>query len=145
MVFESRHNIQNQPLSTAIPSPTSFRETSPRQEHISIWIRFLKTFFQDSMGLRHSTQANIILSLLSIGFHFYTQKLVYMLISNKFFLFSINLRILSFSQVGFSLHPMQVLKHLGLPHHLPTTSTNNTTILLPTLIGKESAFHRISY
>ena len=34
---------------------------------------------------------------------------------NKFFLFIINLRILSFGQIGFSLHPMQEPKHSGLP------------------------------
>ena len=35
---------------------------------------------------------------------------------------------------------MQVLEHLGLPQHLPIPDRNNTTILLPTLIGKESTF-----
>ena len=59
---------------------------------------------------------------------------------SKFFLFIINLGILSFSQVKFSLHPIQVLKHLSLPQHLPTTLTNNTTMLLHILIGKESKF-----
>ena len=54
---------------------------------------------------------------------------------NKFFLFIINLRILSFSQVGFSLHPIQVLKCLDLPQPLPTY----TTILLPIATGNKSA------
>ena len=58
---------------------------------------------------------------------------------NKFFLFISNLRILSFSQVGFSLCFIQVSKHLGFPQHLSTPSTNNTTILLPNLTGKKSA------
>ena len=35
---------------------------------------------------------------------------------------------------------MQVLEHLGLPQHLPIPPTNNTTILLPILIDKESTF-----
>ena len=35
---------------------------------------------------------------------------------------------------------MQVLAHLGLPQHLPIPPTNNTTILLPILIDKESTF-----
>ena len=59
--------------------------------------------------------------------------------SKKFFLFIIYRRILSFSQIGFTLHPLSVLMHLGLPQHLPTLPTNNATILLPTLIGNESA------
>ena len=58
---------------------------------------------------------------------------------NKFFQFIINLKILNFSQVEFSLHPIQIPKHLGLPQHLPTPPINNTTIPLPTLTGKESA------
>ena len=57
---------------------------------------------------------------------------------NRFFLFIINLS-LSFSQVGFSLHPIQVLKHLRLPQHLPTPLTNSTPIFLPILSSKESA------
>ena len=58
---------------------------------------------------------------------------------NRFFLFIINLRILSFSQVEFSLRFIQFPKQLGLSQHLPTPPTDNTTILLPTLIGKKSA------
>ena len=56
------------------------------------------------------------------------------------FLFIINLRILSFSQVGFSLCPIQILKHLNLPQHLPTPTTNNITILLPIPTGKEATY-----
>ena len=55
-------------------------------------------------------------------------------------MFIITLRIPSFSQVGFSLHFIKVPKHLGLPQHLPTLPTKNTTILLPTLTGMKSAF-----
>ena len=91
------------------------------------------------MRLRLSTQANIILSPLGIRFHSCTQELVSMFSSNKFFLFIINLSILGFSQVGFSLRPKQVLKHLGHTQHLPTPPINNTTILFAILIGKESA------
>ena len=57
---------------------------------------------------------------------------------NKFFLFIINVKILGFSQVGFILRFVQVPKHLCLLQHLPTTPTNNTTIL-PTLTGKKLA------
>ena len=50
MVFECCRNIQNQPVSTAIPSPSSFRE------HMSIYVRLLNTFFlmffQDSIAYR---------------------------------------------------------------------------------------------
>ena len=59
--------------------------------------------------------------------------------SNNFFLLIINLRILNFSQVWFSLRPIQVLECLGHSYHFLTPPTNNTAILLPTLIGKESA------
>ena len=62
-----------------------------------------------------------------------------MLSCNKLFLFIINLRILSFSQVRFSLRPIQFFKHLGLPQPLPTPPTNSTTILLSNFTGKESA------
>ena len=58
---------------------------------------------------------------------------------NKFFLFIINPGILSFSQIVFSLHPIQDPKHLRLPEQLPTPPTNNTTILLPTLTDKDPA------
>ena len=54
----------------------------------------------------NTAQANIILSLPSIGFLSYTQELVCMNSRNKFFLFIINLRIVSFSQVRFSLFPI---------------------------------------
>ena len=96
-------------------------------------------FFKTVWDLhRHSTHANIILFPLSIGFHSYSQELVCMFSSNKFFLFVINLRISSFSQVLFNFRSIQAIKHLGLTQHLLTLPTNNITILLPTLIDKES-------
>ena len=60
----------------------------------------------------------------SIGFHSYSQELVYMYSCNKVFLFILNLRILSFSQVRFKLCPIQFLKHFTLPQHMPTQTTN---------------------
>ena len=78
MVFECRHNIQNQPVFTAIPSPISFRDITTRGTHQQFG-KILKdiflVFFNTVWHLdRHSTQANIIVSPLTIGFHFYTQE-----------------------------------------------------------------------
>ena len=56
------------------------------------------------------------------------------------FLFVINLRILSFCQVRFSLCPIQILKDLSPPQHLLTPTTNNITILLPIPTGKEPTY-----
>ena len=145
MVFECRQNIRNQPVSTAIPSTNSFCDitTLGTLQHLGKIFKDISRFFfifQDSMALIQTrTQESIILSSLIIGFHSYTQELVCVFSSNKFFLFIINLRILSFSHVRFSLRPIQVLKHLGLPQHLPTPPINNRTIDLPILTGKESA------
>ena len=140
MIFECR---RNQPVSTAISSPNSFRDITTIRTHQNlgkilkdIFFVFVKTVWHVD---RHSTQPNIILFAICISFHSYTQELVCMFSCNKFFLFIINLRILSFSQVGFSLRPIQVLKHLGLPQLCLLHPPNNTTILLPTLIRKESA------
>ena len=33
MIFECRHNIQNQPVSTTIPSPSSFRDITTIRKH----------------------------------------------------------------------------------------------------------------
>ena len=79
--------------------------TSPREEHISNLVRFLKTFFQ-YFSTQYGTQIDtvhrqiLLYPLLPLVFIF-TRK-------NKFFQFIINLRILSFSQVGFSLRFTQV-------------------------------------
>ena len=56
------------------------------------------------------------------------------------FLFIINLRILSFSQVRFSLCPIQILKPFSLPQHLLTPIINNITILLAIPTGKEPTY-----
>ena len=58
----------------------------------------------------------------------------------QIFLFIINLRILSFSQARFIFCPIQTLKHFSLPQHLPTPTTNNTTILLLIPTGKEPTY-----
>ena len=124
MAFECRHNIQNQPVSTAIPSPNSFRDITMigTHQHFGKILKDIFSFFFNTVWHLdgHNIQTNIIISPLSIGFHFYTQ-------------------VSSFSQVGLSLSFIQVPKHLGLPQHLPTPPTNNTTILLPTLTCKKSA------
>ena len=120
MVFECRHNIPNQPVSTAIPSPNSFRDitTKGTHQHFGKILKdiFFRFFLQDSMA----------------QYVIFTHK-------NKFFLFIINLRILSFSRVGFSLSSIKVPKHYGLPQHLSTPPTNNTILLLLTPTGNESA------
>ena len=106
MVFECRNNIRNQPVSTTISSPNSFRNITTIGTHQHLGKVLKEIFFGTVWHLdRHSTQANIILSSLSIDFHSYTQELVCMFSSDKFFLFITQLRILSLSQVGFTLHP----------------------------------------
>ena len=75
-IFECRHNIRNQPVSTTILSPSSFA-TSLRSGNIGILVRFLNTFFlvffkTVSHTAKHSTGTP------SIGFHSYSQELVYM-------------------------------------------------------------------
>ena len=110
--------------------------TSPRQEHISILVKFLKiffSFFSTQYGTQRDTAHRQILIYPLLALVFICSR------KNKFFLFIINLRILNFSQVGFSLRFIQVPQHLGLPQHLPTPPTNNTIILLPNLTGKKSA------
>ena len=71
MVFESCHNIRNQPVSTGIPSLNSFHDIITIRTHQylgkilkDIFSRFI---FKEVLHLdRHSTQGNIILFLLSI-------------------------------------------------------------------------------
>ena len=43
-VFECRHNIRNQPVSTTIPSPSSFRDITTIRKH-QHFIEILKYFF----------------------------------------------------------------------------------------------------
>ena len=56
------------------------------------------------------------------------------------FLFINNLRILSFNQVIFSRCAIKILKHFSLQRHLPTSHTNNATILLHIPTGKEPRY-----
>ena len=49
--------------------------------------------------------------------------------------------ILSFGQVGLSLHPIPVFKYLDLPQPLPTSPTDNMTIFLPILTGLVKSQH----
>ena len=114
-----RHNIRNQPLSTTIPFQVN-SATSQQQKHINISARFLQTFFfdffQDSMALQKTRHKNSIFTHI-----------------NTFFLFIINPRILSFSQIVFNLRPIYDPRQVGLPQQLPTPPTNYTINLLPTL------------
>ena len=104
-------------------------------------MRFLKTFFlsffQDSMAYTQHRQ--ILFYLLLAWFLLVHLRTSLYIQWQQIFLFIINLRILSFSQVRFSLRPIQFLKHLGLPQPLPTPPTNSTTSLLSNFTGKESA------
>ena len=132
IVFEYHHDIRNQHVSTAIPSPNSFRDVTTIETHQHFG-KILKDIFIDFSSRHYGTSTNkahrqTILALIFIFTHI-----------NKFFLFIINPRILSFSQIVFSLHPIQDPKHLGLPQQFPTPPTNNTTTLLPTLIDKDPA------
>ena len=65
MVFECCHNIRNQPVSTAIPSPSSFRDitTIGAYQHLGeilkdVFFVFLKTVWHVD---KHSTQHRHIL------------------------------------------------------------------------------------
>ena len=129
IVFECRHSIRNQLVSTEIPSPNSFIDITTIETHQHFG-KILKDIFVDFSSGQYGTSTNkthrqTLLALIFIFIHIH-----------KFFLFIINPRILSFSQIVLSLHPIQNPKHLGLPHQLPTPPTNNTTILLPTLTDK---------
>ena len=52
MVFECRHNIRNQPVSTTIPSPSSFRHitTIRKHRHFGENLKYVFSYvFQDSL------------------------------------------------------------------------------------------------
>ena len=81
MVFECSNNIRNQLVSTAIPSPDLFCDITAIGTHQhfgkirkDIFFVFLNTVWHLQ---RHSTEANIIISPLIIGFHFFTQEQVF--------------------------------------------------------------------
>ena len=134
MVFECRHNIRNQSVSMVISSPISFHDITTIRKHQhfrKIFKDILFIFFNIVWHLDRQAHRQILLYLLLALVFIFTCK-------NKFFLFIINLRILSFSQFGFRLCSIQVPKHLGFPQHLPTPLTNNTAVLLPTITGKKS-------
>ena len=70
IVFECRHNIQ--PVSTAIPSPNSFRNITTIETHQHFG-KVLKDIFKTVWcSDKQSTQVSII----SIDFHFYIHKKV---------------------------------------------------------------------
>ena len=53
MVFECRHNIRNQPVSTTIPSPSSFRDitTIRKHQHLGEILKDVFSYvFQDSIA-----------------------------------------------------------------------------------------------
>ena len=132
IVFECRHNIRNQLVSTAIPSLNSFRDITTTETHQHFG-KILTDIFFDFSSRQYGTPTNkahrqTLLTLIFIFTHI-----------NKFFLFINNPIILSFSQILFSLHPIQDPKHLGFPQQLPTPPTSNATIFLPTFTGKDPA------
>ena len=137
-MFECRHNIRNQPVSTAIPSPNLFRDitTTETQQHFG---KILKDIFFDFSSRQYDTPTDkahrqTLLALILIFTHI-----------SKFFLFIINPRILSFSQIVFSLYPLRDPNHLhlSLPQQLPTPPTSNTTILLPPSLIRIQYLHYI--
>ena len=91
-VFECRHNIRNQPISTTIPSPSSFCDITTIRKHKhfgEIFKYFFLMFFKTVSHIaKHSLYVQLLQVCLSI----------------------IHLRILSFSQVKFSLWPRQTSK-----------------------------------
>ena len=98
IVFECRHNIQ--PVSTAIPSPNSFRNITKIETHQHFG-KILKDIFFDFSPRQYGAPTNKAhrQALLALIFIFTYIR--------KFFIFIINPRILSFSQIVFSFHPMQ--------------------------------------
>ena len=135
MVFECRHDIQNQPVSTTIPSPSSFRNITTLRKH-SISVRFLNTFFL--MFFKTVSQiAQHSIGTPSIGFHSYPQELVYVCSYYKFVC-------PLFTQEFWVLGQIQILKCCSLPQHLPTPMTYNITTLLPISTNKEPTY-LISY
>ena len=81
-VFECRHNIRNQPVSTTIPSPSSFRDITTIRKHQHFG-EILKYFFLmlfktvSHIAKQHRPSPNI-------GFHSYSKELVYMCSCYKF-------------------------------------------------------------
>ena len=89
MVFERRHNFPNLPVSTVIPSPSSFRDitTIGTYQHLGEILKdaFSYIFSRQYCIQINTAQTNITLSPPSIGFHSCSQELVYMYNCNKFF------------------------------------------------------------
>ena len=53
MVFECRHNIRNQPVSTTTPSPSSFRDITTTRKHLHFGeiLKYVFSYvFQDSLA-----------------------------------------------------------------------------------------------
>ena len=82
-VFECRHNIRNQPISTTIPSPRSFHDITTIRKHQhfgKIFKYFFLMFFKAVSHIaKHSTDLPR-----NIGFHSYSKELVYMCSFYKF-------------------------------------------------------------
>ena len=143
MVFKCCHNIRNQPVSTAGPSPSSFHDITTIGTHHHLG-EILKDVFSYVFSRQYciwiKQHRQILFFPLPDWFLFVLTRTSLYIQLQQVFLFIINLRILSFSQVRFSLCPIQILKHFSLPQHLPTPTTNNITILLPIPTGKEPAY-----
>ena len=79
MVFECCHNIRNQPVSAAVPSPNSFCHITMIRKHQHLGKIFFLMFFKTVLHTaKHSTDTP------STGFHSYSQELVYMCRCNMF-------------------------------------------------------------
>ena len=83
-IFQCRHNIRNQPVSTAIPSPGSFCDITTTRAHqrlgeILKYVLFHAFLRQYYIKLKHST------GICSIGFHSYSLELAYKCSCNNFF------------------------------------------------------------
>ena len=130
-VFECHHNIWNQPVSTTIPFPSPFCNSTTTETHRhfgQILIDIFENFFLDRMALQWRKQTNLLFTHI-----------------NKLFLsFVINPRTLNFSQIVFNLCPIPDPWHIGLPQQLHTPPTNYTTTL-PTPSPTGSSFPIITY
>ena len=82
-VFECRHNIRNQPISTTIPSPRSFRDITTIRKHQHFGKIFKYFFLMCFKAVSHIAKHSTDLPR-NIGFHSYSKELVYMCSFFKF-------------------------------------------------------------
>ena len=134
MVFECRHNLRNQHVSTAIPSPSSFRDITTIRKHQHLGETVFLCFLRHYCIQLNTTQK--LPALVFIRTH-----------KNQFICavatsFSVHQQPKNSEFYSGRIQPLHHtnLKHFSLPQHLPTPTTYNITILLPIPTGKEPTY-----